>query len=177
MGALDFENFKAVGMRGMTDARNSYTQAMAFFEGKLYTGMTRDPLCLMKRPNRKIPPPLTEFWPVNCPQPEDPEKMRAEVLSYDPEMDHWKVVYKAPMVNVEPEFQTTDREYVMRDVGYRGMAILRGTSDSKPCLYTGSISASGSRILRTEDGESFETTPVRLDGPSIRSLVACKGKL
>ena len=176
-GGLTIENFKMVGVRGMTDPRNAYTQAMAWFGDKLIIGMTRDPLCLMKRPNRLIPPPETEFWPVNCRDPEDPLLMRGQILSYHPETDKWRLAYRSPMVIIDEAFQTTDRPDAMRDVGYRGMAILKGTSDPCECLYTGSISSSGARLIRSEDGVKFAVTPGALDGPSIRSLVACKGRL
>lgn len=174
---LTLENFSQVGSRGVGDQRNAYAQSMSWFQGKLYIGTARDTLCLMKRPNRSTPAPRMEFWPVKCPYPEVPEFMRGQILAYDPAENRWNMVYRSPMITLGEEARTTGSAYVMRDVGYRGMAVYKGRSDSEPCLYTGSISATGARILRSKDGVNFEMSQVPLSGPSIRSLLSYKGKL
>jgi len=174
---LTIENFSRVGARGIGDQRNSYSQSMSWFKGKLYVGTARDTLCLIKRANRTIPPPIMEFWPVKCPDPEVPQLMRGQILAYDPGENRWEMVYKSPMVASEKQARTTGNTSVMRDVGYRGMEIYQGHSDSEPCLYAGSISATGARILRSRDGINFQTSPIPLLGPSIRSLLSYKGRL
>jgi ubiquinone/menaquinone biosynthesis C-methylase UbiE len=169
-GGLNFENFTQIGVRGVGDPRNSYPQAMSWFKGKLYVGTSRDTLCLLRRP-RKVPPPEMEFWPVQCPDPEVPELLRAQILSYDPAENRWDLVYRSPLVMFEGK-------EVPRDVGFRGMAVYRGCSDSEPCLYVGSVSPVGvCTILRTIDGINFEPVQNPLNGPTIRTLLPYKGKL
>lgn len=170
LGGLNFENFTQIGVRGVGDPRNSYPQAMSWFKGKLYVGTSRDTLCLLRRP-RKVPPPEMEFWPVQCPDPEVPELLRAQILSYDPAENRWDLVYRSPLVMFEGK-------EVPRDVGFRGMAVYRGCSDSEPCLYVGSVSPVGvCIILRTIDGINFEPVQNPLNGPTIRTLLPYKGKL
>lgn len=169
-GGLATENFTHVGVRGVGDPRNSYPQAMGWFKDKLYVGTTRDTLCLLRRP-RKFPPPEMEFWPVKCPDPEIPELLRAQILSYDPAKNQWDVVYKSPIV-------TFENKEIAREVGFRGMGVYKGRNDSEPSLYVGSISPVGvCNILSTKDGINFKTAQKPFDGPTIRSLLSYKGKL
>jgi len=166
---LAIDNFTQIGVRGLVDQRNAYAQSMAWFKEKLYVGTARDTLCLMKRKDRSLPPPQMEFWPVKCAENEVSEFMRAQIVCYDPITNRWEKVYESPMV-------TVDGKTRMRDVSYRGMEVHQGKNDLEPSLYVGSVSATGARVLRTNDGINFETTTV-LDGPSIRSLCSFKGKL
>lgn len=168
-GGLGWTDFDQVGTQGCGDPRNSYIQGMEWFQDALYVGTFRDSLCLMKRTTRNVPPPKMEFWPVKCPEPENPEFLRGQLLRFDPDTDEWELVYRSPMVEV-------NGMRVMRDVGYRAMAVFQGKSDEQPCLYTGSISATGCRILRSTDGRDWHET-VTLDGPCVRSLVPFNGEL
>jgi len=168
---LTEENFVRVGVRGVTDARNSYSQSMAWFRDKLYVGMTRDSLCLLKRPARKLRPPKMEFWPVKCPEEDTPELWRGQILAYDPTDGSWDMAYESPMRSV-------NGEQVMRDVGYRGMVLHRAPGRTRETLYVGSISGGGALVLKSDDGVSFETTGAALgSATSIRSLVSFNGKL
>jgi SAM-dependent methyltransferase len=106
---------------------------------------------------------------VKCPDPEDPELMRAQIVAYDPDGDEWDLRYRSPLIVI-------DGEEVQRDVGYREMAVFQGRTDSQPCLYVGSMSATGSRILRSEDGVRFQSVGT-MAGPTVRSLTVFKGKL
>ena len=169
-GGLYLEDFRQVGVRGVTDPRNAYSHAMAWFNNRLFVGTSRDTLCLMKRPNRTLPLPKMDFWPVKCNDPEVPELMRAQIISYDPEKNIWGLVYKSPMIELKGK-------EVMRDVGYRGMTVHTAGNSSKPYLYAGSISATGCRMLRSEDGVYFETVGPPLDGPSVRTLFSYRGRL
>ncbi|MEK6675788.1 MAG: class I SAM-dependent methyltransferase [Planctomycetota bacterium] len=169
MAGLSLDDFRQVGVRGVGDPRNSYAHSMAWFRNRMFVGSARDSLCLMKRPGRKIPPPKMDFWPVKCADPEVPDYLRAQVLRYDPAGDSWHLPYRSPMIE-------QNGQQVQRDVGYRGMIVHQGRSDKKPCLYVGSISATGARILRSIDGERFEVTTV-LPGPSIRTFASFGGRL
>jgi ubiquinone/menaquinone biosynthesis C-methylase UbiE len=180
MAGLGIENFTQLGRKGVGDPYNSYTHSMAWFQGKLYIGTLRSSLCLMNRSNRIVPPPKMDFWPVKCTYPEDPNHFRAQILCYDPAKGSWNLVYQSPMLDLDLEksrMMSVEGVPVPRDLGYRGMAVYQGASDSQPCLYTGSISPIGSYILRSEDGIMFSDPVKPLKGPSIRTLCSFKGKL
>src|SRR5262249_27251630 len=148
---------------------NSYSHSMSWFAGRLFVGTFRNSLCLMNRQDRTLPPPKMEFWPVHCPIPEDPESLRAEVLAFDPVTAEWEVVHRSTLI------QENGRT-MPRDLGYRGMGIYQGKSDAKPCLYVANISRHGCTLLRSEDGRRFEDTARVLEGVSMRTLLACRGK-
>ena len=94
---LGIDDFSQVGVRGLGDPHNSYIQGMAWFKDRLYIGSFRDALCMTKRPGRAVPPPKVEFWPVDCPDPIDPEVWRGEIRVYDPSQDRWDLAYRSPI--------------------------------------------------------------------------------
>ena len=164
-----------VGTRGLGDGENSYPQAMAFYKGKLYVGMTRNSLTLHMRPTRVPPPPKYKFFPVRVPLPMPPERMCGEIWRYDPEADHWKMVMRAPLI------QDEQGNTIMREVGYRSMVVYHGRSTDEPALYATSMSPTGVRLLRCIDGENFEEVgpPGLCDSRvvSVRSIIEWRGKL
>jgi hypothetical protein len=103
---------------------------------------------------------------------------RAEIWRYSPLSEHWERVFQAPMV------VGSAGDEISRELGYRGMVVFQGESDTQPALYTSTWSrarGSGSLILRSEDGKNF--VPVSKPGliglpiNSLRLLVPFKGRL
>jgi ubiquinone/menaquinone biosynthesis C-methylase UbiE len=170
---LNAADFQRIGVGGVGDPRNSYCHSMDFFEGSLYVGTTRDTLCILKRPGRAAPPPHFDQWPVLCAVPENQEFMRAQILRYHPGRKEWEKVHDSPYYDFE------DGHRIARDIGYRGMAVYQGTTDPKPCIYIGSHSATGCRILRSEDGFHFHdpTGPLPQEATSVRTICEFKGRL
>lgn len=167
---LGLDDFTQIAVRGFGDGRNAYPHSMAWFDGRLYVGTTRDNLCLVNARN----PFKIECWPVCCQDPVDPHELRAQIWRYDPGLKEWERVHRSVMV-------MRDGEEVMRDIGYRGMAVFQGKSDPRPALYLTSWSATGARIIRTEDGRTFtDVSEPGLGHPSMvcfRSLQVFNGRL
>jgi hypothetical protein len=167
---LEREHFELVAGGGFGDGRNAYAHSAVWFDGRLYVGTTRDNLCLVAARN----PLAMRCWPVQCPDPPDPEGLRAHIWCHDPARRTWERVHVSPMI-------ARDGREVMRDIGYRGMAVFKGASDREPALYCGTWSATGARVMRSTDGRTFEdVSPPGLVDPSIvclRTLIAFKGRL
>lgn len=163
-------DFERIATAGFGDGRNAYAHSAAWFDGRLYVGTTRDNLCLVAARN----PLRLRCWPVRCEDPPDPDGHRAEIWRYDPRDGRWARVYRAPLV-------TRDGEPAPRDIGYRGMATFAAAGDAREALYVGTWSATGARVLRSQDGDSF----VELGEPGLglpgtvclRTLVAFRGRL
>ncbi|MEM9445735.1 MAG: class I SAM-dependent methyltransferase [Verrucomicrobiota bacterium] len=169
--ALDFKDFELVGVNGVTEGWNAYPHSMEFFEGNLFVGTTRAALCILKRKGRVLPPPPFSCWPIKCPYPEDPKIMRAQILKFNMKSRTWTKLWDSPY-HVDEEGKTFARE-----MAYRGMTTYQGKSDPKPCLYVGSLSTWGAKILRSEDGVTFKECPGKLPGTSVRTLWPFRGKL
>ncbi|HUK55197.1 MAG TPA: methyltransferase domain-containing protein [Nitrospiria bacterium] len=167
---LTLNDFTQIAIRGFGDARNSYPHSMAWFDGYLYVGTTRDNLCLVNARN----PLKMNCWPVRCTSPPDPQELRAQIWRYDPRVEKWEMVHISPMI-------MRNGKEEMRDIGYRGMAVFQGKSDGRPVLYLSSWSATGSRFIRSEDGRSFtDVSEPGLGHPSMvcfRTLQAFNGRL
>ncbi len=172
-------DFEKISENGFGDGNNAYAHTMAWFQGCLYVGTTRANLCLIKN-SVKLD---LDRWPVECPNPVYSDKFerqqaRAEIWRYTPEKKEWDRVYQAPIV------MGSHGKEMSRDLGYRGIIVYQAPSDSHPCLYLTNWSRShgnGPCILRSEDGESFQTIPkpIKTEFPinSVRSLVEFKGRL
>ncbi len=171
---LDLENFKQIGVRGVGDPHNAYAHSMVWFKGCVYVGTSRNNLWMVKRRGRIVPPPEMECWPVNVPDPMPPEKMRAQILRYDPRREEWKLVYQSPLI-------MRDGAPFTRDLGYRGMLVFQGRSDPEPALYAAGISATGLNMLRSVDGEHFEEVGEPGFGDprmvSARSMLEWRGRM
>jgi SAM-dependent methyltransferase len=159
-----------IAVRGFGDARNSYPHSMAWFDGCLYVGTTRDNLCLV---NARHPFKM-KCWPVHCKNPPDPQELRAQIWRYDPRLEQWDMVHISPMI-------LRNGNEVMRDIGYRGMTVFQGQRDPRPALYLSSWSATGARIMRSEDGRTFaDVSEPGLGHPSMvcfRTLQPFRGRL
>ncbi len=177
---LSIANFRKVCENGFGDRNNAYAHSMAWFQDHLYVGTTRANLCLIRagQPHLRI-----DVWPVECPNPVySPEfehnEARAEIWRYSPPLNQWERVFQSPMI------VGSEGEEISRELGYRGMVVFQGESDSQPALYTSTWSRSrgpGPLILRSEDGKNF--VPVSKPGliglpiNSLRLLVPFKGRL
>lgn len=152
---------------------------MTWFENHLYVGTTRANLVLLNF--IKWNDTGLAIWPVEVPyKNHSPEfeyrQARAEIWRYDPRTEEWERLYQAPIVIN----QETGRE-MSREVGYRGMVVFRGASDTKPTLYVSNYARRGGGgliILRSEDGKTFEATPkIPVEASTVRLLVPFKGRL
>lgn len=168
------DDFWLTNESGFGDAHNNYAHSMAWFEGRLYVGTTRSTFAMIKSAK---PTPDLSPWPVECPDDLYDVDRRAEIWRYDPRLDEWIRVYQAPWV-----WGRNQRD-VPRYVGFRGMTVFHGKSDSKPCLYVSTWApamAEPPDILRCENGSDFESVPrppwdaaVR----SFRTLQVFKGRV
>jgi hypothetical protein len=157
---LSASDFACVGKNGIGDKLNAYPHSMIWFQDRLLVGTTRSNLCLFKvsKTSKKL-----DRWPVECPDYLYDQDMRAQLLSFDPTAaipgepnSGWSEIMRAPWVDAEGE-------KLPRELGYRGMCVFQGVSDAAPCLYMATYTparAFGTRILRSEDGQTFEEIPM-----------------
>jgi cyclopropane fatty-acyl-phospholipid synthase-like methyltransferase len=167
---LRAEDFTCIARQGFGDGRNAYAHSAAWFGERVYVGTTRDNLCLVAARN----PMTTKAWPVQCTQPPNPHELRAQIWSYDVASRTWDCVQRSPMIEV-------DGREVMRDIGYRGMTVFKGASDPQPVLYCATWSATGTRLMRSVDGRTFEVVGraglVHPDVVCLRALQPFKDRL
>lgn len=171
-------NFRRIAKNGVGDAANAYVHGMEFFEGRLYCGMTRNSFKLLKL-FPPIDPPALEPWPVAVPPRVQDLDMQGQIWRWTPETDTWELAYRSPLIPGK------HGEPAPRDLGYRGMKVFQGKSDSKPMLYASTMSTvlrgCAAHVLRSEDGLHFE--PVCEPGigndniSTFRELVAFDGWL
>jgi len=177
-------DFRKICENGFGDRYNGYAFSMAWFQDYLYVGTSRANLCLLKF---GMPYVTIDQWPVECPYlnytPEfEHNCARGEIWRYYPPTEQWERVYQAPLIQDDTGIEFS------RDLGYRGMVVFSGKSDTKPALYVSTWSrsrSSGPDILRSEDGKTFIPTPKPkfntqgqdLTFNAIRVLVPFKGKL
>ena len=175
---LTFANFRPIARNGFGDAANSYCHSMAYFDGELYVGTTRNSMALLKL-FPPIDPPALDPWPVSVPDTVDELDMQGHVWRWTPKTETWKQVLRSPLMLGK------NGKQVPRDLGYRGMTVFQGRSDPKPALYVASMStvlrATAAHILRSYDGENFEVvSEPGLGNPRIstfRSLMVFDGHL
>jgi hypothetical protein len=148
---------------------------MIWFKERLYVGTTRANLCMLKF--SKMPKNVA-VWPVDCPEDLYDLDMRAQVWAYDPISGQAELRFQSPTI------AGMDGAMVPRDMGYRGMAIFQGESESEPALYAAtyaSVKGKGPLVLRTTDGYDFRpVSEYGLTGlpiTTIRTLVSFKGRL
>ena len=167
-------DFKLVAYGGFGDGRNSYAHSMAWFNDRLYVTTMRNNFALMRA---RLSIGL-HTWPVECPADPYDLDMRAEIWAYDPLVDHWERVLKAP------EIIGSHGKPIAREISYRSMTVFQSASDRKPALYVSTWSPArgpGPLILRSTDGKHFEPTCepglVGLPVTTIRVLVPFKGRM
>lgn len=175
---LTIADFRPIGRNGFGDPQNAYSHSMAYFNGQLYVGTTRNSMALLKL----FPPidtPAMDPWPVRAPSRVQDLDMRGQIWRWSGKPGEWEQVFRSPLIFGK------DGEEVPRDLGFRGMAVFQGRSDPAPALYVASMSTvlrgTAAHILRTYDGTEF--VPVSepgLGNPNIstfRALVAFDGHL
>lgn len=175
---LKCENFKQSCPNGFGDGHNSYAHTMAWFLDHLYVGTTRANLCMVKVFRDDHYRFLDEGWPVECPDDIYRLDRRAQIWRHDPREGRWEMVMRSPMVT------GVDGTEVARDMGYRGMAIFQGESDSSPSLYVVTSAPGrghGPLILRSTDGIEFipasEYGILGLPITTVRALTPFDGRL
>lgn len=146
-------HFRQIAKNGVGDPSNAYVHGMTFYEGRLYCGMTRNSFKLLKL-FPPIDPPALEPWPVSVPEKVQDLDMQGQIWRWTPQTDTWELAYRSPMI---PGKQG---EPAPRDLGYRGMTVFQGKSDTKPTLYASTMSTvlrgCAAHVLRSEDGLNFE---------------------
>src|SRR5262249_6453969 len=148
--------------------------SMSWFGDALYVGVTRT-----AERDRNDETPFDGHESADVPlgthaRAVDPNQ-RGQVWRFDPVKVQWRHVLIAPLVT------PPDGGRAARDIGYRAMTVYRGASDPHPVLYVSSISAFGSVLLRSEDGERFAATgEPEFDGGrawSFRTFVPFRNRL
>jgi hypothetical protein len=156
---------RAIADNGFGDSRNSYAWSMAWFKGALYVGTARSAMCV-ERATIAYYLPYGSYYRtrpmpgVSCPPTIHDADLRAEIWRYSPATRRWTRVYRSPTI-ANPRARG---RRVARDIGYRGMAVLKQPGHRK-ALYVGGLTANEfipelarrhpPRILRTVDGKHF----------------------
>ena len=91
---LSQRNFDLVAYGGFGDGHNSYAHAMAWFKGRLYITTMRGAFALMRS---RLQLGL-DTWPVEGPVDPFELDLAAEIWAYDPKIDLWERVFKAPSI-------------------------------------------------------------------------------
>ncbi|MBK1635017.1 NAD-dependent epimerase/dehydratase family protein [Rhodovulum adriaticum] len=145
--------FRQIAKNGIGDPANAYVHGMAWYEGRLYCGMTRNSFKLLKL-FPPIDPPALDPWPVEVPPRVEDLDMQGQIWRWTPETDDWELAFRSPMIPGKKG------EPAPRDLGYRGMTVFQGASDEKPTLYVSTMSTvlrgCAAHVLRSEDGLNFE---------------------
>jgi hypothetical protein len=156
---------RAIAERGFGQADNGYAWSMAWFRGRLYVGTARDPLCVEHATMEFYFPASGAYRQhpapdIRCPPTIHDADLRAEIWRYAPRTGRWDRVYRSPRLP-NPRAPGT---MIARDIGYRGMAVLREPG-RPPALYVAGLTAGEfvpalrrrgpPRILRTTDGGHF----------------------
>ena len=200
---LSFTDFKKISKNGFGDGHNSFAHSAAWFNNALYVGTTRCNLCMLKfsiAHNSASSLDQLHVWPVDCPDTIEGIynlDRRAQIWKYNPLSSSWKLVFQSPLVEPVESFMTTttgkdgvsrsfttNSQLVPRDIGYRGMAVFKGSNDPQHALYIATWAPSlapGPVLLRTMDGETFDVVSdygiIGLPITSIRSLASFNNRL
>jgi nucleoside-diphosphate-sugar epimerase len=171
-------DFKPIARNGFGDQQNAYSHCMAYFNGDLYVGATRNSMALLKL-FPPIDPPALSPWPVDVPPRVQDLDMRGQIWRWSSKTEEWELVFRSPLIIGKND------EEVPRDLGYRGMAVFQGRSDPVSALYVATMSTvlrgTAAHILRSYDGTEF--VPVSEPGlgdpriSTFRSLTAFDGHL
>jgi hypothetical protein len=164
---LSGERFTLIASEGLGRKSASTAHSMAYFRGSLYLG-------------------------TSCGNPVVPEDA-PRILRYEAARNEWQTVYESPLVDPVGRELVPDRllgdlstlrrgkNPLPRYAGFRSMCVFQGKSDEAPALYVSTMSRSGASILRSADGETFESVGEPGLGDrdiySFRGLVALGGRL
>lgn len=157
-------DFRLTCESGFGDGWNHYAHSMTWFEGRIYVGTTRATMAMNKW---NLPRPALYPWPVDSADDIYDVPRQAEIWAYIPEADRWERVFQAPMVTGR------NKRLVPRYIGFRGITVFQGASDSKPCLYVSTWApqlAEPPDVLRSEDGVHFEPVPRPPFSEAVRSF-------
>ena len=171
LDGLKQSGFHCIGTGGFGDPHNSYAHSMAWFQGSLYVGTSRDLLALLKLfPPPRDPAAMTP-WPVSVPKSVEDLDLRAQIYRWNPASKQWERAHVSPVITGRSQRK------VARDIGYRGMTVYQGRSDPLPSLYVCGISSvsrgTGARLLRSLDGRTFTAvSEPGLGNPQVSSLRA-----
>lgn len=172
MTILTADRFTGIASGGLGHPGSTLAHSMACFGGKLYVG-------------------------TSSPSTRGPED-RARIERYDPVAQTWQTVFESPVLALDAKVQaraaglgsssgggkrrpSETLATMGREFGLRSMTVFQGTGDAAPCLYVGTMSLWGGRVLRSADGVQFD--PVTAPGidddtvMSFRGLTSFKGKL
>jgi hypothetical protein len=147
---------------------------MAYFGDHVYAGTLRNALPLLKLFPPRDAPSMDPMARQDGRSRGGHSTYRARSGGGVLEDERWEKVFTSPMITGR------NGQEAPRDLGYRGMVIFQGRSDSAPVLYVSTVSTvlrgTAARILRSENGVEF--TPVSEPGlgdsdvSTLRSLVA-----
>ena len=134
---LTLEDFQPLP-RPPFNASIRISQAVAWFDGRLYTGGGRGPL----RDHRMRAGGMPGGSPDAVPGAEE----GAQIACYDPATGLWDLVYDSPL----------DGAGVARDRSVRALVVYQGPGDAAPALYAAIGSLQGQVVLlRSTDGRAF----------------------
>jgi hypothetical protein len=166
---LNAEDFVCIASMGFGDPENNRAQSIAWFQGRLYVGITRQNL------KNKAGLGATRFGGSGVSHPSRYVDQRGQIWRYDPRADRWQRVFVSPLIALP------DGSQVSREIGYRKMIVFQGTSEAAPALYVTTISILGSLLLRSHDGEHFvpvsQPSLEKSNTWSFRALVQFHGRL
>ncbi len=170
------DGFVPLSTGGFGDSQNDYSWTMAWFNGKLYVGTSRNNLCnatIVKksawvRSVTGCPLDATAYFNLD---------MRAQIWAFTPGPNTWQLVYESPMVN---QFYNGHIVRLARDAGYRSMAVYTD-KNGVTALYVGTTGFNDlAYVLRSVDGVHFDTTGTAglgVKASSIRALTPFAGHL
>ncbi len=187
-----------IAQNGFGEHDNSYAWSMGWFKDKLYVGTGRDVLCVEDQTTQFYDPNLNYYVPtpqanVHCPANPYAMDLRAEIWQYTPGSNAWKMVYRSPATERNPN---EPGRRVASDIGYRGMVVYTDPK-GRQALYAAGLTADEylppllkshpPRILRSYDGVHWEALKLpsvivhfpygTLRPMGFRSLVEWNGRL
>lgn len=167
--------FARIAATGFGDPQNAYIWSMAWFDGKLYVGTSRNNLCNATLVQRSAWIKAT----TGCPDANNYLNldMRAEIWAYTPRTHAWRQVYRSPLVNTTANGEVVR---VARDAGYRSMAVYTD-KHGVTALYVGTTGFGDlAHLLRSVDGVHFKSVGpagLKMGATTIRALTPYAGHL
>ena len=172
---------------GFGDRQNDYAWGMAWFNGKLYVGTSRNEMCVegatTQYYDRFSNPSAQDYTTapgpgVTCPADQNAlyQTLQAEIWQYDPSkaspstpQSGWTRVYQSPAVQ-NPALPTDPTKTIGRDIAFRAATVvtLNGVSTLLFSGVTageflrntdGSPQVPAPRLLATTDGTTFHEYP------------------
>ncbi|MBI1927574.1 hypothetical protein HYR99_25445 [Candidatus Poribacteria bacterium] len=155
IGPKDFAVMSNHGLNPAADRHNSYAWSMAWYNGKLYIGTSRDIVCqtvaLLENAGYNVtyPPSIPD---MECAESVYDLDLRGEIWAYTPKTNTWELVFRSPLIEVT----LNDGSVIQtaRDSGYRTMIVFPEKDGSESLYVLGDTSLAientpNPRILRT----------------------------